>query len=369
VTLVLARRPYEITTLRADVETDGRRAKVAFGKDWTVDARRRDLTINALYVGPDGNVVDLVDGLKDMEEGAVRFIGDPADRIAEDYLRVLRFFRFFAWYGSGRPDAEALKACAAARSKLSGLSAERVWSELKKLLSAPDPGRALLWMRQTGVLTEVLPETEKWGIDAIPALIKTEGAFGWQPDPMLRLAAMIPPDAERVAALSRRLKMSRAEAGRLLAWIEAPTVAYDMKDVVFDRLLYGADRMAVLDRLKLQLSSARARAISDRNAMVEAGGFSRLVVRAERWTRPTFPLSGNDLIKSGLEPGPDIGATQRRLEALWIESNFKLDREALLARIGDGADLSSPGSAREPESSSKRETSADGRDEPDHDAE
>lgn len=333
VTLVLAGKPYEVTTLRADVETDGRRAKVAFGKDWTVDAQRRDLTINALYAGADGNVVDLVGGLSDIEEGVVRFIGDPRDRIAEDYLRVLRFFRFFAWYGSGRPEAEGLKACAAAKDQLTGLSAERIWGELKKLLSAPDPGRALLWMRQSGVLAEILPETEKWGIDAIPSLVRTEDAFGWEPDPLLRLAAMVPPDTERLAALGKRLRLSRAEATRLKNWAGAQPVAYDMKDADFDRLLYASDRPAVIDRLKLQLSAARARAISDSKGMVEAAGFSKLLDRATKWHKPVFPVTGEDIVESGIEAGPAVGDARRRLEALWIDSHFRLDRDALLERL------------------------------------
>ncbi|EHS53925.1 Polynucleotide adenylyltransferase region [Rhizobium sp. PDO1-076] len=163
VTLVLDGKGYEVTTLRRDVETDGRRAQVAFGADWQEDAERRDLTINGLYAGQDGQVIDLVGGLADIETRTVRFIGDAEQRIAEDYLRVLRFFRFFAYYGHGRPDAAGLKACARAREKLKTLSAERVWSEMKKLLSARDPGRALLWMRQSGVLGEILPENGKMG--------------------------------------------------------------------------------------------------------------------------------------------------------------------------------------------------------------
>jgi poly(A) polymerase len=246
---------------------------------------------------------------------------------------VLRFFRFFAWYGSGRPEAEGLKACAAAKGELSGLSAERVWGETKKLLSAPDPGRALLWMRQSGVLTEVLPETEKWGIDAIPALVRTEGAFGWEPDPLLRLASIVPPDAERLAALGQRLRFSRAEISRLKNWATAPTVAYDMKDADFDRLLYACDRTAIIDRLKLQLSSARARAISDSKGMVEAAGFSKLLNRAMKWQKPAFPVTGDDLVASGIEPGPAVGEARRRLESLWIDSHFRLGREALLEKL------------------------------------
>ncbi len=143
ITVVAGGKPYEVTTLRADVETDGRRAKVRFGRDWRRDAERRDFTINALYAEADGTVVDLVGGLADLESRTLRFIGDAETRIREDYLRILRFFRFFAWYGSGRPDAEGLKACARLKDGLDRLSAERVWAELKKLLSAPDPSRAL----------------------------------------------------------------------------------------------------------------------------------------------------------------------------------------------------------------------------------
>src|SRR5690606_26477555 len=164
VTVVADKHAYEVTTLRADVETVGRRASVLFGRDWQADAERRDFTINGLYAEADGTVVDLVGGLADIEAKRLRFIGDPETRIREDYLRILRFFRFFAWYGEGRPDAEGLKACARLKEGLSGLSAERVWAETKKLLSAPDPSRALLWMRQTGVLAASLAESEKWGI-------------------------------------------------------------------------------------------------------------------------------------------------------------------------------------------------------------
>ena len=333
VTLALAGRPYEVTTLRADVETDGRRAKVAFGTDWQIDAERRDLTINALYVDVDGEVIDPVGGLPDIEGGVVRFIGDAGERIAEDYLRILRFFRFFAWYGSGRPEADGLKACAAARDKLSALSAERVWTELKKLLSAPDPGRALLWMRQTGVLTAILPETEKWGIDSVPAIIQMEKAFRWPPDPLLRLSGMLPPEHDRVQHLAARLKMSRAETGRLTQWTKAPAVSYDMTDAAFDRLLYSNDVQGLVDRLKLLLASARSRAITDTKAMVEAAGYSRLVEHATNWKRPSFPIGGKDLIAAGVETGPAVGEARRRLEKEWIDSNFKLDREALLDRL------------------------------------
>ena len=200
-----------MTTLRRDVETDGRHAIVHFTTDWREDAARRDFTMNALYCDATGEVLDPLGGLADLRAGRVRFIGEAEDRIREDYLRILRFFRFFAWYGSGRPDAEGLKACARLKSGIATLSAERVWAELKRLLSAPDPTRALLWMRTTEVLQKVLPES--WGIDAVHRLVAAERAEGWAPDPLLRLEAILPPHRARIDALAERLRLSRAESG------------------------------------------------------------------------------------------------------------------------------------------------------------
>lgn len=333
VTLIADRTPFEVTTLRRDVETDGRRAQVAFGMNWQDDAERRDLTINALYATADGTVIDLVGGLADIETRTVRFIGDADQRIAEDHLRILRFFRFFAFYGSGRPDADGLRACARAKGKLSALSAERVWSETKKLLTAPDPFRALLWMRQSGVLAEILPETEKWGIDTIPALVAAEGAFGWAPDPLLRLAAMVPPDSERLAALSARLKFSRAETAFLLQWAGAPEIPTTLAETAFDRMLYRNGLQGLTVRLKLALSSARAKAVGDQQAMAFGGLCQRLLARAERWTKPTFPLSGADVLAAGVPAGQKVGEVLGTLENEWVEGNFHLDRARLLARL------------------------------------
>ncbi|MFT4182358.1 MAG: CCA tRNA nucleotidyltransferase [Rhizobium sp.] len=333
VTLVVDGKPFEITTLRRDVETDGRHAQVAFSEDWQADAERRDLTINALYARADGEVVDMVGGLADLEVRNIRFIGDAATRIAEDYLRILRFFRFFAHYGSGRPDAGGLRACAAARSKIATLSAERVWSEMKKLLSAKDPGRALLWMRQVGILTEVLPETEKWGIDAIPALISTEQALGWTPDPMLRLAAIVPPDAARLARLAERLRLSKAEAAYLQAWANAPGIKDDISDAPFDRLLYRYDGQGVVTRLKLALAVARGKAEGDFEEMGRAARIGKLLERAVRWKKPVFPITGADALAAGVAAGPKVGEILGKLEQQWLDGNFSMDRAALLARL------------------------------------
>jgi poly(A) polymerase len=335
VTLVIDGHGFEVTTLRRDIETDGRRAKVVFGTDWQADAERRDLTINALYADAQGEVIDLVNGLPDIETRTVRFIGEAAERIAEDYLRILRFFRFFAHYGSGRPDADGLRACARAKDKLSTLSAERVWSETKKLLSAADPSRALLWMRQAGVLTEVLPETEKWGIDGIHGLVAAEKALGWVPDPMLRLAAIVPPDAARLDALAKRLKMSNAEAARLATWANAPVPPDEVTDVGFDRLLYRHGAEGLILRLKLALASARTAAEGDPAAMRKSARLSVLLKRAENYEKPDFPLGGADIVAAGVPAGKRVGEILKELEDFWVERNFALDRAALTARLED----------------------------------
>ncbi|MET3581572.1 tRNA nucleotidyltransferase/poly(A) polymerase [Mesorhizobium robiniae] len=335
VTIVAGGKPFEVTTLRADIETDGRRAKVSFGRDWNADAQRRDFTINALYAEADGTVVDLVGGVADIEARRLRFIGDPEARIREDYLRILRFFRFFAWYGDGRPDAEGLKACARLKQGLGQLSVERVWSELKKLLSAPDPSRALLWMRQASVLTSVLPESEKWGIDAIHALTRAEKDLGWTPDPLLRLEAIVPPDAARMKTLAERLRFSVSQAGRLRQWALTAPVEPKTTETELAKRLYRGDHQGFVDRLRLSLASARARAVDDNDALLEAGGFSRLLAFAGRWKKPVFPLKGADLTTLGASPGPKLGATLKNLENEWIESGFALDRGALLGRAAE----------------------------------
>jgi tRNA nucleotidyltransferase/poly(A) polymerase len=332
VTVVAGGRPFEVTTLRADIETDGRRAKVSFGRDWKLDAERRDFTINALYAEADGTVIDLVGGVADIEARRLRFIGDAETRIREDFLRILRFFRFFAWYGEGRPDAEGLKACARLKEGLDLLSAERVWIELKKLLAAPDPSRALLWMRQAGVLSRVLPESDKWGIDSIHALVRTERDLGWSADPLLRLEAMLPPDAARMKGLAERLKLSSEDANRLQRWAMRAPVKPDASEASLAKLLYLGDPRVFVDRLRLSLAGARARAVEDDRALIEAGGYARLLAYAQKWQKPVFPVRGADLAALGAQPGPKMGALLKGLENDWIESGFSLGRGALLER-------------------------------------
>lgn len=330
VTVIAKGVPYEVTTLRADVETHGRQATVAFGRDWQVDAERRDFTVNALYARANGDVIDHVGGLADIEKREFRFIGDAEQRINEDYLRILRFFRFFAWYGSGRPDASGLKACAKLKVHLQSLSAERVWSELKKLLSAPDPSRALLWMRQSGVLTQILPESEKWGIDTIHGLILAERDLDWKPDALLRLEAMVPPDAARMTALGKRLRLSNADKSRLEKWALSDTPKPELSDIGLMKLIYSGCRQALTDRMKLALVAARMNAETDTQAMVRSAQLIRLLDVAAHAEVPVFPLSGADLMKCGLEKGPALGQKLKALETQWLASGFTLSKAQLL---------------------------------------
>ncbi|GGE19290.1 cytidine(C)-cytidine(C)-adenosine (A)]-adding enzyme [Aureimonas endophytica] len=331
ITVVAAGRPFEVTTLRRDVETDGRHARVAFGRDWEADATRRDFTINALYCEADGRVVDLVGGIADLETRTLRFIGDAASRIEEDYLRILRFFRFFAWYGAGRPDAEGLRACARLKSGLAQLSAERVWAELRKLLGAADPSRALLWARQAGVLSMVLPESERWGIDTIHGLVGAEQVHGWAPDALLRLEAIVPPDGERLAELARRLKLANAERDRLLAFALAAPADPSETDQSLRARLYFGDRGGIRDRLRLAIATRHGR--SEAAAIGETARLNEQLRIADMFDPPAFPVSGEDLKAVGVQPGPVLGAALDRLKRLWAESGFVLSRDVLLSKL------------------------------------
>ncbi len=333
ITVVTPERPFEVTTLRRDVATDGRHATVAFGRDWAVDAGRRDFTINALYCDADGTILDPAGGLADLPEQRLRFIGDAAARIEEDYLRILRFFRFFAWYGRGRPDAEGLRACARLKDGLRKLSAERVWSELRKLLGARDPSRALLWMRQAGVLTVVMPESERWGIDAIHGLVTAEQQLGWSADAMLRLEAIVPPDEARLAELARRLRLSNAERDRLLAFATAEEPVAEESDGSFRRRLYFGDRQAVIDRLRLAYAAALAKGEEAPGGLSRAAILARQLSAAERFDPPAFPLSGDDLAAAGIAAGPEMGRQLKSLRDAWVDSGFVMTPEQLLARL------------------------------------
>jgi poly(A) polymerase len=327
VTVVVDGTPVEVTTLREDIETFGRKANVRFGRDWRADAERRDFTMNALSAGADGAVYDYVGGLADLAARRVRFIGNPATRIAEDYLRILRFFRFHAAYGTGAPDPDALRACVTARAGLEHLSRERVRMELSKLLVAKGVAAALTAMAECGVLVMVLG-----GVPQVPHLAKMtelEAGLGLAADAVRRLGALsvlIPEDAER---LWERLRLANVEHERLASmgegWWRLSSV---MDEQPTRALLYrlGAERY----RDRILLAWARS---------ADAAGdpaWRSLTTLPQRWTAPAFPLKAADLIERGVGKGPALGAALRAAEEAWIAQGFPSEQSAL-AGIRDEA--------------------------------
>jgi poly(A) polymerase len=325
VTAVAGGKPFEITTLRRDVATDGRRAVVAFTEDWAEDARRRDFTLNALYARRDGTIVDPTgEGVADARAGRIVFVGDAEQRVREDYLRVLRFFRFFAWYGSGPPDAEALAACEALRGDLKTLSAERVSKELLKLLAAPDPREAVELMARTGVLGEVLPAPID--LARFAGLVAIEEDQLFETDPVLRLAAFLPDDQLGAIQFAERLRLSNAERDRIgKALAPTPALKSWMSPREIRRSLYRLGAQPFRDRAKL----AWARA--DRSATTPQ--WRGMIALGEGWTPPPFPLTGEDVIAAGAPKGPMVGQVLREVEDWWIDHDFIDDRLSTIEKL------------------------------------
>ncbi len=311
VTALSGGRPFEITSLRRDVETDGRHAQVVWTDSWEEDAARRDFTINAMSMDRDGTVHDHFGGRQDLADRRVKFVGDAGQRIIEDRLRVLRFFRFHARYGAGDPDADAIQAITVQARFIGQLSAERVWSELKRILAVPDPAGAVAEMDRTGVLAALFPDGSE------PARLARMIAGGAPPDPLLRLAALATGDA---TSLATRLKLSGAERDRLTA-MRAVALPNPGEDAFARRRLLAADPASVLiDRTWLACGFG-----SDWDAL-------RSWLAAE--PRPVFPLEGRDLLKLGLQPGPMMGEILRAVRAWWLEGGCIADRGSCLERAG-----------------------------------
>jgi poly(A) polymerase len=328
ITVVADGQPFEVTTLREDVETDGRRAKVAFGRDWRRDAERRDFTMNALFLSRDGTVHDYVGGLADVSARRVRFIGDAATRIAEDYLRILRFFRFHAAYGpGGHPDAEGLHACIVARAGLETLSRERVRMEILKLLLARHVVPALAVMAETGLIEMVLGGVPL--LASLSNLIKLEAALSLPPDPARRLAALgvlVTEDAER---LRERLRLTNAESERLASMGDSWwRIVAGLSEQASRVLLYRLGLESYLDRVLIAWSRAPEGAADPH--------WHVLATLSARWNAPTFPLKAADFMARSVEKGPRLGAAMRAAEEAWIEAGFPMEREAL-APIADAA--------------------------------
>jgi poly(A) polymerase len=324
---------YEVTTLRRDVSTDGRRAVVAFTDDWAADAARRDFTINALFCDSDGTIHDHVGGIADLAERRIRFVGDAEQRIREDVLRLLRFFRFYAHLGRAPPDAAALAAARTLAPLLPRLSGERVRAELLRLLLAPDPAPVLRLMRENGVLGWLVPEPAD--IDRLAALVTLEGATPRRlvpgADALRRLAALIPGGADVAVALAGRLRLSNAERDRLAAMAGGPAVTPALDRRAARRLLYRLGAAPFADLALLAWAGTLARG--------EAGGrgttepWLALLELAAGWAAPTLPVRGADAVALGVPRGPAVGRLIDAVEAWWVEGDFAAGREACLAQL------------------------------------
>ncbi|MDE2489173.1 MAG: CCA tRNA nucleotidyltransferase [Alphaproteobacteria bacterium] len=325
VTAIAGGRPFEITTLRRDVTTDGRRAVVAFTTDWMEDAQRRDFTLNALYARRDGSIFDPTgEGVADARAGRIVFVGDPEQRIREDYLRILRFFRFRAWYGAGAPDAAAVAACAALKSQVTTLAAERISKELLKLFAADDPRPAVALMLQTGVLEMVLPEP--LDVERFKALVEIEADQLFETEPVLRLAALLPDDQLHAARVAADLRLSNAERDRIAAAVApAPALKSWMSPREIRRAVYRLGHAAFRDRAKLAWARANRTATTPQ--------WRGMIALAEGWSRPPFPLTGEDVMAAGVPRGPMVGEVLREVEDWWIDHDFLDDRLSAIEKL------------------------------------
>ncbi|WP_454758478.1 CCA tRNA nucleotidyltransferase [Caulobacter segnis] len=325
ITALSGGQPYEITTLRKDVSTDGRRAVVAFTQDWGQDAERRDFRFNAIYADVEGHLYDPTGhGIADAREGKVVFVGDPMTRIREDYLRILRFFRFQAWYGKGEADQKGLAACKALKGMVSGRAAERTQKELMKMLAAEDPRPAFRLMAATAVLGSILPSVKSLARFESLVAIETEQLF--ENDPDLRLAALIPDDAKVAEQVAERLRLPNNVRDRLVDAVgKNPRVVSWMSPREARRAVYGLGVRAFSDRIKL------AWAGSGRDST--APQWRALLALAETWTPPTFPLSGDEIMKAGVPKGPLVGEVMREIEIWWIDQDFIEDKFSAIERL------------------------------------
>jgi poly(A) polymerase len=324
ITAISGGKPYEVTTLRRDVSTDGRRATVAFTKDWEEDAQRRDFTMNALYAGADGEVFDSVGGVKDLKAGRVRFVGDPVTRIREDYLRILRLFRFHAWYGKGDLDSAGLRAAAAEKAGIAQLSGERIQKELLKLLEAENPVPVLRSMTASGILSEILPGD--LDIARLERLAAIDAGNFFKADGVLRLAALLAGGVATARVVSDRLKLSNADRERLLDLSAATEriVSYlSIREV--RKLLYRIGIARFKDRTFLRWAED-----SKASNFVQ---WRALLAMADAWERPAFPLTGRDVMQAGVPEGPLVGRILSEVEEWWIDSDFTNDEFSLAERL------------------------------------
>ena len=338
VTAVVDGKHFEITTLRVDLATDGRRAKVGFTDSWLEDARRRDFTFNALSANLNGEVYDPFSGLWDLAHGQVRFIGLAHDRVAEDYLRILRYFRFYGAMGRPPIDSEAIAACRAYASKLKELSGERIRSELLKILCVPDPAEILIKMKGAEVLSEILPEAGDPGLLRMVNWLETRATniAGISPDPLRHLGAVIRANNPDIDLLTDRLKLSNYEHNRLQLICAPPvSIAPDMGELAENKALrrYGVELFQDLALLQWGMEMyEHPRLPTDRK-----NAWGQLLERSVIWRPSAFPLSGKDVLTLGVEPGPKVGKLLSLVESWWESGNYKADRQQCLNRLFDEA--------------------------------
>ncbi|WP_020400005.1 CCA tRNA nucleotidyltransferase [Kordiimonas gwangyangensis] len=314
VTAIADSAKVEVTTLRQDMETDGRRAVVAFTDNWKADAARRDFTFNALYLSADGTLNDPFDGIKDLKAGRVRFIGNAETRIEEDALRILRFFRFHAWYGKGQPDETGLAACKQKVVLLKALSAERVRDELLKLIAAPKPMEALTALERTGA-TAVLPLGTLNSV-RLQHYIDNEDRFEFKPDAILRLSAWLALEPEAVPIFAKRFRLSKKQREQMLAVVTALHATAPATPEALHAFIYQYGNDAAKCALFVQEVCGEA-----------------LVQTLKDWPVPEFPLKGGDLIAAGVDAGPAVSKLMKQLEQDWVASDFSLSRDELLKRV------------------------------------
>jgi len=328
VTVVVGQVPFEVTTLRQDVETYGRHAKVAFGRDWRTDAERRDFTINAFSARPDGSVYDYAGGLADLAARRVRFIGDPKKRIEEDYLRILRFFRFHAAYGtSDHPDRAGLEACIAGRDGLDQLSRERVRMELLKLVVAPHAVPTLIAMTDAGLTLRVLGGVSY--LASFEMMAKVEAAMGIVADPVQRLGALAVWVAEDAERLWQRLRLTNNEHERLSSMGEGwRRISPASSEPAQRASLYRLGPQHFTDHALLAWARSSAGAAE--------AAWHKLAALPQRWTAPAFPLKAADFMSRGVEKGPALGAAMAKAERAWVEADFPSEAGAL-TKIADSA--------------------------------
>lgn len=330
VTAVSEHRPYEITTLRRDVETDGRRAVVAFTDDWREDAARRDFTFNAMSCAPDGTLHDYFGGRADLDAGRVRFVGDAETRIREDVLRLLRFFRFHAHYGKPPVDPAGLAACKRLASLLPTLSGERLAQETLRLLEAPNPVATVELMAAEGVLAAYLPEATR--VPVLRALVTIEGITRGA-DPIRRLAALIEGGAAAAASIGERLRLATAKRERLEILAQPPRALSPDLPPKAQRLAFNAlDDEARVDLALLAWAEATAR-LDGRLTRQETDAWRALVDDASAWARRTLPVKGRDVLALGVPAGPRVGELIDALTQWWEQGDFAADREACLAEL------------------------------------